>query len=232
MNKSMLSTSVVGAVLAATGAAAPAAMAAPDTVSVSVPTVQLPRRHAPTREVVATVTVDREVRWSATVATRSYGGLDFVGTIREVRPRPGEDLLEPGANRVVIGTTAEFSDPGPQRVTVVTTDSASGAEVGRASATVKVVGQLREPRIRRVRLIGHRVVLHGTMASNVPDLRLTLMGHRLGKAGYTPRTMVTFRPIQGRWTARLRIGHATRLHVKATSAYGRAAVSRTVTIRP
>jgi hypothetical protein len=198
---------------------------------VTVPTVHLPRGNAAARNVVATVTVDREVQWSAIVWVYTYGGSDMVGHGFEFPVPSGQQMLEPGSNRVLLGTTATISKPGPQQVTVTTSDPSSGAEIGRATAVIKVVGQLPKPRISGVRVQGHRVILRGMAYSNVPDLRLAVIGRHRGAGAFKQLTKVKLRR-DGHWTARLRIHRPTRLRVQATSAYGTAAASRTVTVRP
>jgi hypothetical protein len=230
MIKNVLLITLASSALAVLPTTAPAA-ADTGAVSVAAPAVHLPRSHAPAREVLATVTVDREVRWSATVFTRTYGGSDWAGRVLDVPVPAGQETLEPGVNRMVLGTTDVISDPGPQQVTVVTTDPATGTEVGRGTATLNVVGHLHKPRIRHTRTTGRHVILRGKMDSNVPDLRLAVIGRRLGAATNKRLAMVNIRPIDGRWRVRLSIRRPTRLRVKAKSAYGKPVSSRAVTVR-
>lgn len=232
MIKHTLITLVAGSTL--TGLTTVAAPAGADTrrITVSVPTIRLPRGGAAARDVVATVTVDREVRWSASVSVYSYGGFDLAGHVFDVPVPPGQELLEPGVNRLVLGTTDTIDSPGPQQVTVTAEDPATGVELSRATSVVKVLGHLARPRIRHLRVDRHHVVLRGRIDRNVPDLRLAVTGHRLGAATFRRLAKVRLRPIRGRWTARLRLRRPTRVRVKATSAYGQATVSRTVTVRP
>jgi hypothetical protein len=210
----------IAAILAATTAGATPIAAAGSTttasrVSATVAPVSLPELSGRVEEVVATITTDRRVRWSAQVQIVDGDAIQVL----PVNPLPHQEVLEPGRHRVILGTTRLFAYVGRHWADLRFLNPDTRATISEQHLSVVVRGRLAKPHGLRVTRDGSRVKVRGHALPFPDGTRIEVSFRRAGHDRFRPirRARVD---ASGVWTAAIKTRHAGAVRVRAVSPYG------------
>lgn len=209
------------------GAVEPSLAGTPPRVTVDIPAVSLPNVSHRIEDVVATVTTDQSIRWSAEAQIRDADVISVVAV-----PVPfGQEVLAPGTHQIQLRDTRLFKYAGPHQVRLFLEDVSTGEQIGEVWSEAPVIGRLRKPDIRGVARKGTQVVVRGKASPFPAGVRVEVQ--------FKPRGSKHFRKVDSahsdvswRWTSRFKARRAGLVRVRAVSEYGTSSLTARMRVAP